>query len=247
MGAEGIINSILNPFDKIDDIVYEPVRAISRWIEEPLKSFDHKRKMAEQRQTADIEMEKMQLEAEIREHDRRSTAELQCEMKKRDAEIQQMIDDHKAANLDRLVESIKRYQIELGTASQEIIKNIGLMNIELRERANTMVLEKTKQYVAIQDEAKSKSNEELRQAKADFGDDPVIYGDLVKQILEERRIMINNASQFIIALSDDLKRLNETTDDLARNSNKTLEKVLDRAAPISVPIDDTTAVLLEKK
>lgn len=247
MSTENIIRAIVNPFDKIDDIVYEPIHAISKWIEEPLKKFEHNRKMAEQRQAADIEMENKRLEAEIREQDKKSTAELRLMVEEREAEIQQMIDEHKANNLDRLVESIKRYQIDLGTASQEIIKSIGLMSIELREKANEMVLEKTKQYIAIQDEVKSKSNEELRQAKSDFGDDPIIYGDLVKQILDERRTMVDNASKFITALADDIKTINDTTNQLAQNSNDILTKVLDRAIPVAIPVDNTTGVLLEKK
>ena len=247
MSAENVIRAIVNPFDKIDDIVYEPVRAISRWIEEPLKKFEHNRKLQEQKQSADIEMEKKRLDAEIREQDKKSTAELQLMVQEREAEIKQMIDEHKANNLDRLVDSIKRYQIDLGTASQEIIRNIGLMSIELREKANAMVLEKTKEYIAIQDEAKSKSNEELRQAKEDFGDDPVIYGDLIKQILDERRTMVDEARKFITALAADLEKINDTTTQLSQNSNDILTKVLDRALPFAIPADNTTGVLLEKK
>ncbi len=247
MSAKNVIKAIVNPFDKIDDIVYEPVHAISRWIEEPLKKFEHDRKMKEQKQAVELEMEKKRLEAEIREQDKKSTAELQLMVKEREAEIQQMIDEHKANNLDRLVESIKRYQIDLGKASQEIIRNIGLMSIELRKIANEMVLEKTKQYIAIQDEAKNKSNEELRQAKSDFGDDPVIYENLVKQILDERRAMVDNASKFITALADDMKKINDTTNQLAQNSNDILTKVLDRAIPVAIPVDNTTSVLLDNK
>ena len=54
-----------------------------------------------------------------------------------------------------LVEAIKQYQLDLSQASQECVRQIGLMSLELREKANNLVIEKTKEYTALQDKSKA--------------------------------------------------------------------------------------------
>ena len=209
--------AILDMFDKIDDIVYKPVEAVCNWVGEPLKKWEHKRRMQSMEQAARVEAEMREREAGIETQRNEEAARLQVEQRKWNAEIDQMIAEQEDARRDRLVEALKRYQIELASASRDIVNSIGMMSLELRSRANVLVLEKTQAYRAIQDEAKTQSMRELQEAKEMFFEtDPETYHLLVNDIMQERRTMVETAGKFIVELSEDLKRLNQNSDELMR-------------------------------
>lgn len=218
---------VLDMFDKLDDIIFKPVNTVCEWIEAPLRSFEHKRDMKKIQQAADIEAATRQQEVELEALRQRQAAELQVDQRKWNAEIDQLINQQEEERRDRLVESIKRYQIDLANASRDIVNSIGLMSLELREKANNLVIEKTREYKKIQDEAKKQSLEEIQQAKDMFFDtDPDTYRMLVGDIMNERRTMVDTASKFITELSEDLKRLNENSDKLMGIGMETVTEML---------------------
>lgn len=266
---------ILSMFDKLDDIVYKPVEALCNWINEPLKRSASKREAAAKQQTADIESKRSaqqhsqqmaasrqaadavaadkRLESELRKEELKAQnaaikeqGEIQAQIRKWNAEIDQMISEQEDARRDKLVESIKRYQIDLANASRDIVNSIGLMSLELREKAHNMVLEKTKEYKAIQDEAKKQSMLELKEAKDMFFiDDPDTYAMLRDHIFEERSTMVDMAGRFITELSEDIKRLNENCDYLMREGMKNVNanlKPLANALNVEAKIGNTDDV-----
>lgn len=209
--------SFLDAFEKLDDIVYVPVKTICDWIEEPLKKWEHGRE-------TDVRKLEAQLENDRAENDTR----LQREMDEWEIKCQEMIREQEDAHNDKVVESIKNYQIQLANATEDIVKSIGIMSIELRREANNLVLEKTREYKQIQDEAKRQSVQELAEAKDMFFEsDPDTYRMLVSDIMAERRSMVETAGTFITELSKDLKRLNENTDRLMNEGMKAVNRHLE--------------------
>ena len=229
--------SIGDIFDKLDDIIYKPVEAVCQWIQEPLRSFEQKRQMKAAQNQADIAAEARRQEAELEGMKKRQAAELEADQRRWNAEINAMIAEQEDARRDKLVESIKRYQIELASASRDIVNSIGLMSLELRSKANDLVLEKTNSYLEVQDQAKKQSLEELQQVKEMFFEtDPETYRILVNDIMNERRTIIDAAGKFIVELSEDLKRLNQNSDDLMRMGMETVTEYL-RPMAQSLEID----------
>lgn len=219
--------SIGDMFDKLDDIIYKPVEAVCNWIQEPLKFFEQKRQTKDSQNQADIEKQMKQNEAELSGMRERQTAELQADQRRWNAEIDAMIAEQEDARRDRLVDSIKKYQIDLASASRDIVNSIGLMSLELRSKANDLVLEKTQSYREIQDEAKKQSLKELQEVKETFFEtDQETYRILVNDIMNERRSIIDTAGKFIAELSEDLKRLNQNSDDLMRMGMETVTEYL---------------------
>lgn len=219
--------SIGDMFDKLDDIIYKPVEAVCNWIQEPLKLFEQKRQIKVLQNQADIEKQMKQNEAELSGMRERQTAELQADQRRWNAEIDAMIAEQEDARRDRLVDSIKKYQIDLASASRDIVNSIGLMSLELRSKANDLVLEKTQSYREIQDEAKKQSLKELQEVKETFFEtDQETYRILVNDIMNERRSIIDTAGKFIAELSEDLKRLNQNSDDLMRMGMETVTEYL---------------------
>ena len=209
--------AFLDMFDKIDDIIYKPVEAVCDWVGEPLKRWSHKRDMESVEQAARIEAEMRERETRLETQRQEDAARLQAEQRKWNADIDIMLAEQEDARRDRLVEAIKRYQIELASASRDIVNSIGVMSLELRSKANDLVLEKTQAYRALQDEAKKQSMQELKDAKEMFFEtDPDTYRVLVNDIMQERRSMVETAGKFIVELSEDLKRLNQNSDELLK-------------------------------
>ena len=214
-------------FDKLDDIIYKPVEAICDWVEEPLKRWKHGREMESYAQDARAKEDMRRLEAQIEMERKQQEAELQAQSKKWDAEIEQMIAEQEDARRDKLVEALKNYQIQLAAASRDIVNSIGVMSLELRSKANDLVLEKTQAYRKIQQEAKSQSMRELQEAKDTFFEsDQETYRILVNDIMQERRTMIDTAAKCIVELSEDLARLNANTDILMRQGMAAVEGYL---------------------
>lgn len=237
--------SFFDMFDKIDDIIYKPVETICEWTKEPLKRWEHQRDMETQSQnieaeerirrenyqhememaqkTVDNEMAQKRLDQALTEEERKSVTEdmaarakIDADIRKWNAEIDQMILKEEDARRDRLVECMKRYQIDLSNAAIDIANSIGMMSLELREKANTMILEKTKQYRALQAETKQQSMCEIKEVKEMFADDPDTLKMLLDTILQERASAFEIAGRFITELSEDMKRINQNTDELMR-------------------------------
>lgn len=207
----------LDMFDKLDDIIYKPVEAICDWVEEPLRKWEHGR-------NEQMQENMLKLQAEIEMEREEQAAKLQFQREQWDIEINKMIAEQEDAHRDRLVESIKNYQIQLANASRDIVESIGVMSINLRRKANDLVLEKTREYKKLQDEAKQESVKALLEAKENFCDgDQETYRILVDDIMQERRSMVETAGKCITELSEDLKRLNENTDFLMRQGMKAVE------------------------
>ena len=213
-------------FDKIDDIVFEPVKAISNWINEPLNKFQHKRDLEAEQNRAAIEEEKIRLNAELEIQRERADAELAADQRKWNAEIDQMIADQEDARSDKLVESIKRYQIDLANASRDIINSIGEMSLELREKANKLVQEKTNDYIALQKAATDDATQRLTIIGERFANNERVRIRMEDSVIDNMDAVINHANNFITELSEDIKRLNQNIDILARESVDNINKQL---------------------
>ena len=194
-------------FGKLDDMLYAPVKAVCSYIEEPLHALHAKRSREDAQHSANIQMQIMEHEEKLKRENAREAAELDLEMRRLHAEMDEMIAQQEDARRDKLVESIKRYQIELATASRDIVNSIGVMSLELRERANDMVRENTEKYKQMQSDAMKEADERMLLIQERYANN-----ERIRIRMEDS--VINTASRFINELADDIKRMNENTDKL---------------------------------
>ena len=201
-------------FGKLDDLLYAPVKAVCNYIEEPLHALHAKRDMAAEENKAKLQMQMREHEEKLKRDNAREAAELDLEMRRLHAEMDEMIAQQEDARRDKLVESIKRYQIELATASKDIVNSIGVMSLELRQRANDMVRENTEKYKQMQHDAMKEAEERLLEIQKRFSDNERIRTRMENTVLDQMDAIINAASKFINELAEDIKRMNENTDKL---------------------------------
>lgn len=203
-------------FGKLDDMLYAPVKTICNYIEEPLHALHAKRDRANEQHTADIQMQMRKHEEKLKRENAREAAELDLEMRRLYAEMDAVIAQQEDQRRDKLVESIKRYQIELATASRDIVNSIGIMSLELRERANDMVRENTEKYKQMQSDAMKEADDRLMMIQERYANNERIRIRMEDSVMAQMDSIIDTASKFISELAEDIKRMNANTDELMR-------------------------------
>lgn len=203
---------LLDMFDKLDDIVYEPVHVVCQYLCEPVKAIDAHIEMRRERKSVDIENAKKQMEADIEIQKVDANIELEAKRRKINADIDDMIAEKELNKNTAIVEAMKQYQIDLSQAVNECIYQIGNMSLELRERANNLVIEKTKEYTALQDKSKTDAKRELKEIAEEFADNERVRIKMEDVVIDQMTNMITTANSFIKELSEDMKRLNANID-----------------------------------
>ena len=123
-------------------------------IDRPLEIIDNQLKFYQERKNAAQAQQLKQEEAQFIQN-------LQIENRRRNAEIDDMIAVREIERGSKMAESIANYQKTMAECSVSIGKSLGMMNIELRERATALVEDKQKQYKALQDAEMDKAMEQF--------------------------------------------------------------------------------------
>lgn len=225
--------ALLDMFDKLDDIVYEPVRVICDYLHAPIKAVDAHIETRKEQRFVDIEKARKQLEVDIENQKANANIELDAKRRRLNAEIDNMIAANELRRNNALVEAIKQYQLDLSQASEECVRQIGLMSLELRERANNLVIEKTKEYTALQDKSKADAKTELKEIEEMFAGNERVRMKMEDAVIDQMTNMITTANNFIKELSEDMKRLNGNIDELTKKGQEMVSGYL---SPIAAKI-----------
>jgi len=217
---------LLDMFDKLDDIIYKPIETLCNWIEEPLRSFESRRQIQQMQATAEIEEKARRQEAELQAYSARQQVEIEADRRRLNAEIDQMIQEQEMANREKFVEALKRYQTDLARVNVEIVNNIGLMTIDLRRAAHALVTEKTQEYREIQNQAIESTMKRLDDINERYANNERVRTRMEDSVMNQMDSVIEAADRFITELADDLKRLNQNTDDLMHMGMENVNKYL---------------------
>lgn len=245
LGIDKLDDILYKPVEAICNWIEEPLKgkAAKRELAASQQAADlelrktneaHKNQMAANQQAADIEAAKRTLDQKLKNDERaaenaaekerraidnaanKEAAEINAEIRRWNAEIDKMIMEEEDARRDKLVESIKRYQIDLANASRDIVDSILNMSLENREKANTMVLAKTRAYKALQDEAIDQTEIRLVEIGEKFSNNDRVRIMMEDRIINQMDSIVDMAGRFILELSEDIKRLNANTDEMIR-------------------------------
>lgn len=206
---------MLEMFDKLDDIVYAPVKTISNWLEEPLRRMDHTREMDSAQQAVELEAWR------AREQER-----LRQEAQRADIDLQNLAADAQFARNKAAVEAIKQYQIDLANVNQSMIESIGRMNLALRAEAQEMVITYTDRYRAQQYDALQKADARMADIQTKYANNDRIREKMEDTVITQIASIINFADQFVGELAEDLKKINALTDDLTRQAMENTQKTV---------------------
>ena len=226
--------NFLKMFDKLDDIIYKPVELITDWAHEPLKSREHKRReeSADRELQREIERktaeEKIASEIKIKEKAREVDIEIkkETEIIRIIAEIEEWKRDQEFNRMKSVSEAISKYQKELTQLNVDAVNDIGHMQIELREKAQNLVYEKTIKYKDLQTIATQEAMEDLKKVETDFSDNEVAKEILNKAIQDRLGNIITVAANFLKELNDDIRSINSNITLLSERGHRFIETYL---------------------
>lgn len=222
---------MLDMIDKLDDIIYEPIKLITDWAREPLKSREHRRSIE-----ANERKIKAESEAKIKEasyvaniEDQHKKVDAELEIKKKTevqrilAEIEEMKKDKDFERMKAVSEAIMQYQQHLTRLNVNAINAIGHMQLELREKAQNLVYDKTMKYKQLQDGAHSQAFEEIQRIEKDFSGNEVAKNILYKSVDTRLANIITTAQNFLIELNNDIALLNKSINLLTERGQSFIE------------------------
>ncbi len=217
MGFASTIKSVFKSINAPVDILYD-------WATEPLKKWDNEREQANKDRDVQREIEK-QVGVEKVKTDLQ--VKMQTQIERMMAETRQWEEDQDASRRIKLLEAFKKYQEELMNLNTNAIKAIGEMNLELKAKAQALVLEKTKEYKALQDESQKQAMEECDLIEEKYANNERIKNMMFNATETKLAGIMNNCTRFIDELSEDIKEMNKSINQLTASGQSHIQKVLE--------------------
>lgn len=192
------ILSFLGMFDKVDDIVYEPVKAICEGFKQPFKQID-----------AATERKKIELNHKLEMEMKQMGVDLEVEKKKKSAELIQWEKDAEFARQKETLEAIEEYQNNMGTTAVEIGKAIGTMSIDLQSKAQDMIVEKTKLFREQQIEALHDATQGIKEIQEMYPEDSELKTEIIRPYTEMMTNVVRETNAFVIDMKESMKQLSQ--------------------------------------
>lgn len=148
--------------------------------------------------------------------------------------------------MERTTVAIALYLEQLTKLNVETINAIGHMQLELKERAQQLVYEKTIQYKQLQNTAIEEAMNDFIRIEDKFGDNERAKDILIRAVDTKMGNIIHTSTRFLEELNRDIVSLNQSIDRLTNQGQKFIENHLERfhitdaGAPLSIASDGKT-------
>lgn len=224
------IGKIFGMFDKLDDIVYEPIKLLCDALRQPLIQInaDNERKKAEQ----ELELAKQvqQYEVELEIYRKKQEMQLSADERKMEEEINQIIFDHELQRREDMVQLEMQYRKEMAEAATQLTQIIANMKVETRSEILALYMEKEKEYLDLQAKYKNQMLDTVKSLREAFPDGT--GEDLIK---DEVKIQLRNISErssaFSKLLNKDMEKLFGSIDDEMKEITGLATKYFQPAEP----------------
>lgn len=210
--------AFIDMFDKLDDIIYEPIKLMTDWAREPLKGREHRRQMERDQHTIQAEseakMKEVSQSANIKKDQQTLDTDLEIkrktEVRRIMAEIDELRKDKDFQRMKAVSDAIMQYQEHLTRLNVNAISAIGSMQLDLRGKAQNLVYEKTIKYKELQDGAHSQAFDEIMKIEKEFSGNEAAKVILYKSVDIRLANIISTAQNFLLELNNDIAVLNKS-------------------------------------
>lgn len=219
---------------KIVGIISDPVDILTDWAREPLKRWEHKRNQDALDKTLQRELEaktyEKKLDSELRTKEAEQSAIMdvyrQTEVIRIVAEIEEVKKDKHIERMKATSDAIRKYQQELVRINTDAIQSIGMMQLDLRAKAQNMVLEKTMKYKELQDIAINDAINDM--TRIDAITDERQKDILIKAVDKRLANIIDTANNFLAELSNDIRLINHNITLLSSSGQSFIQRHLEQ-------------------
>lgn len=227
--------------------VSKPIEVLCDWASEPLKQRSHERTesaqdsahqrnistlTAQSRSVHEFKTKEMELEHRLRSEEKVLEVDLEVrrvrEIEMAVAEIQEWKKEKEFERMERTTAAIALYLEQLTKLNVETINAIGHMQLELKERAQQLVYEKTIQYKELQDTAIEEAMNDFLRIEEKFSGNERATDILIRAVDTKMGNIITTSTRFLEELNRDIVNLNESIDRLTNQGQKFIENHLER-------------------
>lgn len=227
---------LISALGKLGDIVVKPIELITDWGKEPLKKWEHERSVEKERAKLNAESQnrirEMETVASIKTKEKELETNLaikkETEIKRIFVEIDEFQKDKELQRMVAVTEAIMKYKQELTKLNVNAINAIGNMQLDLREKAQELVYEKTVKYKSLQDQAIKEAVDDLKRIDEDFSENEVAKEILIKAVDRRLANIIDTAHNFLLELNSDIKLLNQSINFLTEHGQSFIESHLEK-------------------
>lgn len=239
--------AFLDMFDKLDDIIYEPVKAICSWATEPLRRFEDKRKKSDALQKEQLEAEKREREAELEIRKKGQLARLEADKRRWDVDIDHLIGMQEIERNERILNAIIEYRRSMIEDAKSIADNLSHMEMSLVAEAHELVLRKTEEYKALQEKAMKQCDDQLEEIGRRFAGNERIRIKREDMVIAQTEDIINAAKEFIAELNEYIKRINTNNTIRVNTATAAADRNLERMGKTLVIEQTPTVGVLDVK
>lgn len=206
MAAGKLVGKIFGMFDKIDDIVYEPVKLVCDALRQPLKQIDIHNEKAKEAHTQELKKQMEQFELDLEQDKKRREMELSVDQKRMEEEINQMILDNDMHRREEMVQLEMKYRKEMAEAATKLAAIMANMQADTRSRILTLYTEKTNEYLGIQQKFEDNLYSTVDRMKKLF---PGEKGDekIMEYTFKQLDAIAERSSDFVKSLNADMTKV----------------------------------------
>lgn len=201
MAAVKAICKIFGMFDKVDDIVYEPIKLVCDTLRQPLRQIDAHNEKKKAEYSQELVKQLKQFEADLELDKKQREMQLSVDERRMEEEINQMILDNDLQHREGMVQLEMKYRKEMAEAAAQLAQIMGNMQVETRSKILALYTEKEKEYLDLQDKYKKQMFDTVKCLRDTFPD-----GSGEDIIREEVKTQLKNISERSAAFS---KLMNE--------------------------------------
>lgn len=203
MGVAGTVTKIFGMFDKIDDIIYEPVKLVCDVFRQPLKKDDLRNNLKKEKEEQELKKQLEEFEADLEARKKEREMQLSADERKLNEEINQMIADSDLARRKEMIELEAKYRKDMANAAAELTQIFGNIAVDTRSRILALYTEKEKEYLDIQTKYKKDMLDTVRMLKELYPDgtgDDIIKSEITSQL----KLIADRSTAFSTLLNQDM-------------------------------------------
>ena len=180
-------------------------------IDKPLEIIGRQCEFYQQRKNAAHDQKLKQEEAQFMQ-------KLEFDRQKFTAELDDMIARKEIERGSLVAKAIADYQKTMAECTISIGKSLGMMNIELRERATALVEDKQKQYSALQDAAMDKAAAQLENIYTKFPEESRARSIMENAVEKQLNNIIETSDRFMRTIDEDFSKMMDSVRQITENT-----------------------------
>lgn len=223
-----------------------PIGVLEDWANEPLKRWEHarneeskdkdvERRIREQTGVANVNAK---IQRENDEHKASLEIRMQTEINRINAETEQWQKDKDFERMHQVAEAMAQYQERMTALNLKTVRAIGEMDIDLRSKAQALILEKTNEYRNIQNIATKDAEEEFERIIEKFSSNERILNIMISNSDKKLASIVDATTRFMEELSIDIQNMNRNIDNLIRIGHEHTLRQLDKLTTRRIDVDN---------